>query len=206
MHCWKRRQTVFSELSLGALPVTGSRYGLWAGLSCKRPPCSCWRQWAFTAVFAARRVMPGSLVRWAGFRFSRRVSRHREKSITSLGFEPVRSSAASSQRRSSNCCYIAKIRPSAQEQHQRNRRTRRSPPRWNRATALRLATIGGVATMLIPILWPRLYLPSLSQIVITSLVVLDRDAASTHFRALLRILGCLVGGAFGLLTILFGTD
>jgi hypothetical protein len=60
----------------------------------------------------------------------------------------------------------------------------------DRATALRLATIGGVATMLIPILWSRLYLPSLSQIVITSLVVLDRDAASTHFRALLRILGC----------------
>jgi uncharacterized membrane protein YccC len=79
-------------------------------------------------------------------------------------------------------------------------------PTVDRATALRLATIGGVATMLIPILWSRLYLPSLSQIVITSLVVLDRDAASTHFRALLRILGCLVGGAFGLLTILFGTD
>jgi uncharacterized membrane protein YccC len=76
----------------------------------------------------------------------------------------------------------------------------------DRATALRLATIGGVATMLIPILWSRLYLPSLSQIVITSLVVLDRDAASTHFRALLRVLGCLAGGAFGLLTILFGTD
>ena len=79
-------------------------------------------------------------------------------------------------------------------------------PTMDRATALRLATIGGVATMLIPILWSRLYLPSLSQIVITSLVVLDRDAASTHFRALLRVLGCLAGGAFGLLTILFGTD
>jgi uncharacterized membrane protein YccC len=79
-------------------------------------------------------------------------------------------------------------------------------PTMDRPTALRLATIGGVATMLVPILWSRLYLPSLSQIVITSLVVLDRDAASTHFRALLRVLGCLVGGAFGLLTIRFGTD
>jgi uncharacterized membrane protein YccC len=79
-------------------------------------------------------------------------------------------------------------------------------PAMDRSNALRLATIGGVTTMLIPILWSWLSLPSLSQIVISSLVVLDRDGASTHFRGLQRVLGCLVGGAFGLLIIRLGPD
>ena len=79
-------------------------------------------------------------------------------------------------------------------------------PTMDRAAALRLATIGGVAVMLIPILWSWLSLPSLTQIVISCLVVLDRDGASTQFRGLQRVLGCLAGGAFGLLTIRLGPD
>jgi uncharacterized membrane protein YccC len=79
-------------------------------------------------------------------------------------------------------------------------------PTMDRPTAIRLATIGGVTAMLIPILWSWLNLPSLSQIVVTSLVVLDRDGASTHFRGLQRVLGCLAGGAGGLLTIRLGPD
>jgi uncharacterized membrane protein YccC len=79
-------------------------------------------------------------------------------------------------------------------------------PTIDRPTAIRLATIGGVTAMLIPILWSWLNLPSLSQIVVTSLVVLDRDGASTHFRGLQRVLGCLAGGAGGLLTIRLGPD
>ncbi len=74
------------------------------------------------------------------------------------------------------------------------------------ATALDLATVGGVAIICIPLLWSWLHLPSLTQIVISSLVVLDRDMASTHFRGLQRILGCFAGGAFGLLTIRLGPD
>jgi uncharacterized membrane protein YccC len=81
-----------------------------------------------------------------------------------------------------------------------------APPSTDRKLALRLAMIGGTTIVLIPILWSRLYLPSLPQIVISSLVVLDRDAASTHFRGLQRILGCLVGGVFGLCVIRLGTD
>lgn len=79
-------------------------------------------------------------------------------------------------------------------------------PTMDRATALRLAMIGGVAVILIPILWSWLNLPSLSQIVVSCLVVLDRDGASTHFRGLQRILGCVAGGAVGLLTIRLGPD
>jgi uncharacterized membrane protein YccC len=81
-----------------------------------------------------------------------------------------------------------------------------SAPTMDRSTALRLAMIGGVTVMLIPILWSWLNLPSLAQIVATCLVVLDRDGASTHFRGLQRIMGCLAGGAFGLLTIRLGPD
>jgi hypothetical protein len=72
-----------------------------------------------------------------------------------------------------------------------------SAPAMDRPTALRLAMIGGVAVMLIPILWSWLNLPSLAQIAVTCLVVLDRDGASTHFRGLQRVMGCLAGGAFG---------
>jgi uncharacterized membrane protein YccC len=79
-------------------------------------------------------------------------------------------------------------------------------PSVDRKLALRLAMIGGTTIVLIPILWSRLYLPSLSQIVISSLVVLDRDAASTHFRGLQRILGCFAGGVFGLSVIRLGTE
>jgi uncharacterized membrane protein YccC len=79
-------------------------------------------------------------------------------------------------------------------------------PPVDRPTALRLATIGGVSMMLIPILWSRLYLPSLTQIAVSSFVVLDRDAASTHFRGLLRILGCFAGVAFALLALRLEPD
>jgi uncharacterized membrane protein YccC len=79
-------------------------------------------------------------------------------------------------------------------------------PPVDRPTALRLATIGGVSMMLIPILWSWLYLPSLTQIVVSSFVVLDRDAASTHFRGLLRILGCFAGVVFALLALRLGPD
>jgi uncharacterized membrane protein YccC len=79
-------------------------------------------------------------------------------------------------------------------------------PTMDRSSALRLATIGGVSMIVILILWLWLNLPSLPQIVITCLVVLDRDGASTHFRGLQRILGCLAGGACGLLTVSLGPD
>jgi uncharacterized membrane protein YccC len=79
-------------------------------------------------------------------------------------------------------------------------------PPVDRATALRLATIGGVSMMLIPILWSWLYLPSLTQIVVSSFVVLDRDAASTHFPGLLRILGCFAGIVCALLTLRLEPD
>ena len=60
--------------------------------------------------------------------------------------------------------------------------------------------------MLTVVLWSWLNLPALSQIVISCLVVLDRDGASTHFRGLQRILGCFAGGACGLMTVCLGPD
>jgi uncharacterized membrane protein YccC len=81
-----------------------------------------------------------------------------------------------------------------------------NPPTMDRSSALRLAMIGGISMIVILLLWLWLNLPSLPQIIVTCVVVLDRDGASTHFRGLQRILGCLVGGACGLLTVSLGPD
>lgn len=76
----------------------------------------------------------------------------------------------------------------------------------DRADAIRLAMMGGVTIILVPILWSWWHLPSLTQTIVSSFVVLDRDVLSTRFRGVQRILGCLAGGAFGLLTIWLGID
>jgi Predicted membrane protein len=71
----------------------------------------------------------------------------------------------------------------------------------NRPVAVRLAVISGITLTLIPILWAWLNLPSLTQIAVSSFVVLDRDIPATSTRGLQRLLGCLAGGALGLLAV-----
>jgi uncharacterized membrane protein YccC len=72
--------------------------------------------------------------------------------------------------------------------------------------AFRLAAISGFTMTLIPLVWAWLNLPSLTQIVASSFVVLDRDIPATSTRGLQRLLGCLVGGALGLLAVRFGIE
>jgi uncharacterized membrane protein YccC len=76
----------------------------------------------------------------------------------------------------------------------------------DRPAALHLAAISGVTMTLIPLLWTWLNLPSLTQIVASSFVVLDRDIPATSTRGLQRLLGCLAGGAFGLLAVRLGPE
>jgi uncharacterized membrane protein YccC len=71
----------------------------------------------------------------------------------------------------------------------------------DRPIAFRLAAISGITMTLIPMLWAWLNLPSLTQIVVSSFVVLDRDIPATSTRGLQRLLGCLAGGALGLLAV-----
>jgi uncharacterized membrane protein YccC len=74
------------------------------------------------------------------------------------------------------------------------------------AEILRLAVVGGVAVVAIAILWSLFNLPSLTQSLITSVLVLNRDLMASRTRAQFRIVGCLVGGAAGLICILFVGD
>jgi uncharacterized membrane protein YccC len=76
----------------------------------------------------------------------------------------------------------------------------------DRPTAFRVAAISGITMTLIPMLWAWLNLPSLTQIVASSFVVLDRDIAATSSRGLQRVLGCFGGGALGLLAVRLGPD
>jgi uncharacterized membrane protein YccC len=54
----------------------------------------------------------------------------------------------------------------------------------DRSTAFRIAAISGITMTLIPALWAWMSLPSLTQIVASSFVVLDRDILATSTRGL----------------------
>ncbi len=71
------------------------------------------------------------------------------------------------------------------------------------AEILRLAIIGGVAVVAIAVIWSAFDLPSLTQSMITSVLVLNRDLTSSRTRAQFRIVGCLIGGAVGLICVPF---
>lgn len=68
------------------------------------------------------------------------------------------------------------------------------------------AIIGGLMPVVILVVWSWLDLPSLLQILISAVVVLDRDVAAMRVRGLQRILGCILGGAGGLVVVAFGVD
>ncbi len=68
----------------------------------------------------------------------------------------------------------------------------------------RLALMTACITVAIPILWSWLELPSMVQIGVTILAMLDRDLLQTRARSGMRILGCFGGGLFGLLIVGLG--
>jgi uncharacterized membrane protein YccC len=60
-----------------------------------------------------------------------------------------------------------------------------------------VAFVGGLTTLILPILWSLFNLPSLPQSLVTVLVLLDPDLESTRFKGFQRFLGCILGGAAG---------
>ena len=72
------------------------------------------------------------------------------------------------------------------------------PTSGDRVEIDRIALMAGTMSVLLPLLWSWLELPSLIEIAVTILVMLDRDVLRTRWRAGLRILGCVCGGAMGL--------
>ncbi len=72
--------------------------------------------------------------------------------------------------------------------------------------SVRTAVVSGFLPCITLLLWARFNLPSVSQIVITSYVVIDRDFFAARVRAGQRLLGCLAGGALGGLAVFVGID
>lgn len=67
--------------------------------------------------------------------------------------------------------------------------------------AKRQALIAALGTLVIIIAWTTFNLPQLPQVLISSMVILDADPAATRHRGAQRILGCILGGATGLIVI-----
>jgi uncharacterized membrane protein YccC len=71
---------------------------------------------------------------------------------------------------------------------------------------VRLALVGGSLLVLVPLLWSLFDFPAVTQIAVSALVVLDRDASGMGLRGGQRLLGCLAGGAYGLAVLALGLD
>lgn len=67
--------------------------------------------------------------------------------------------------------------------------------------ALRQALIAGFGAIVIVIVWSQFDMPQLPQVLISSLIVVDTDPTATRHKGWQRIVGCLAGGAAGLLVI-----
>lgn len=66
-----------------------------------------------------------------------------------------------------------------------------------------LIVVGGSVPVITTLLWSWLQLPSLVQAIATALVTLDRNVANAQIRVTQRVLGCVLGGAVGLLAVEF---
>lgn len=70
----------------------------------------------------------------------------------------------------------------------------------------RLALMSGCIIVAVPFLWSWLELPSMVQIAVTILAMVDRDLLQTREKSGYRILGCFAGGLSGLLVLGLGFD
>ena len=64
--------------------------------------------------------------------------------------------------------------------------------------------IGGLVLVAVLLLWQRFDLPQPMQMAISALVVLDRDLGTLRHRGRQRVVGCLLGGGFGLAAMAAG--
>lgn len=69
------------------------------------------------------------------------------------------------------------------------------------ADARRLAFAAALGTLAILLAWTLLSLPSLVQVIVSSLIVVDANPLATRHRGAQRIIGCVIGGAAGLVVI-----
>lgn len=69
-----------------------------------------------------------------------------------------------------------------------------------------MALIGGIMPLVVAFGWALFDIPSIQQVMVSSLAVLDRDVGTVHMRIAQRLGGCVLGAAIGLSMILIGVD
>lgn len=68
-------------------------------------------------------------------------------------------------------------------------------------TIRRQALAGGIAMVVVPGLWMWYDLPSITEIAVSALIVLQVDDVETFRKGVLRIVGCILGGTVGLVLL-----
>jgi len=66
---------------------------------------------------------------------------------------------------------------------------------------LRQALAGGIAMVVVPGLWMWFDLPSVTEIAVSALIVLQVDDVETFRKGVLRLAGCIIGGTVGILLL-----
>jgi uncharacterized membrane protein YccC len=87
-----------------------------------------------------------------------------------------------------------------------NGEPKKPAPSGEHKEILSVALVGGLTAVIIPVLWSLFNLPSLPQSLVTVLVLVNPNLEATRFMGLQRILGCLIGGALGLVASLFALE
>jgi uncharacterized membrane protein YccC len=87
-----------------------------------------------------------------------------------------------------------------------NRELKKTPAGGDQTDILSVALVGGLTALIIPILWSLFDLPSLPQSLVTVLVLVSPNLEATRFMGLQRLLGCLIGGALGLVASLCASE
>ncbi len=70
----------------------------------------------------------------------------------------------------------------------------------------RVALLAATVTIAVPLLWSYLELPSMVQIGVTTLAMIDRDLIVTRTKSGVRLLGCFTGGLMGLFLVSLGLN
>jgi len=87
-----------------------------------------------------------------------------------------------------------------------NREPKKTAPGGDQKEILSVALVGGLTAVIIPVLWSLFNLPSLPQSLVTVLVLVNPNMEATRLMGLQRILGCLIGGALGLVASLVALE
>jgi uncharacterized membrane protein YccC len=74
------------------------------------------------------------------------------------------------------------------------------------ADLIKVSLVAAISATVIPALWTGLNLPSMSQSLVTAIILIDPNALASRRRKVQRLLGCLIGGSAGFLGCICSGD